>query len=164
VPARDTAPYMRARRARQKAESEAAEPVVDVTISRNALLKESDRELSHVWAKVDAIGRGAVITKTHGRLDVLTREARGSAPSRAAVYKPPPPAAAPRSATRREYAPPVSMVAIGGKPGHGLVPQGRGYGLPPDLAAVSPYTRAEEFSRPNHDYASGARRLCRRTR
>jgi hypothetical protein len=37
------------------------------------------------------------------------------------------------------------MVAIGGKPGHGLVPQGRGYGLPPDLAAVSPYTRAEEF-------------------
>jgi hypothetical protein len=38
-----------------------------------------------------------------------------------------------------------SMVAVGGKPGRGLVPQARGYGLPPDLAAVSTYTRAEEF-------------------
>jgi BMFP domain-containing protein YqiC len=148
MPARDMAAYMRGRRARQKAEREAAEPVVDITIPRNALLKESDKELSRVRAKVDAIGPGAVITKTHGRLDVLTREdfeSRGSAPSREAVYKRPTPAAAPRSATRREYVPPVSMVAIGGKPGHGLVPQGRGSGLPPDLAAHSPYTRAEEF-------------------
>lgn len=56
------------------------------------------------------------------------------APPSRAVALPPTPAA-----------PPVSMVAIGGKPGRGLVPQGRGYGLPPDLAAVSAYTRAEEF-------------------
>jgi hypothetical protein len=56
------------------------------------------------------------------------------APPSRAIALPPTPAA-----------PPVSMVAIGGKPGRGLVPQGRGYSLPPDFAAVSPYTRAEEF-------------------
>jgi hypothetical protein len=101
MPARDMAAYMRAR---QKAEREATEPVVDIAIPRDALLKESDKELSRVWAKVDAIGPGAVITKTHGRLDVLTREdfkARGSALSRGAVYKPPTPAAAPLGVSTR---------------------------------------------------------------
>jgi hypothetical protein len=149
MPARDMAAYMRARRARQKAKGDVAEPVADITIPRNALLTESAKELSRIRDKVGAIGPGAVITKTHGRLDVLTREnfeARGSAPLRAkAVYKPPLPVAARHGATRSEYAPPVSMIAIGGKPGRGLVSQGRGYGLPPDLAAVSAYTHAEEF-------------------
>jgi hypothetical protein len=52
-----------------------------------------------------------------------------------AVYEPPPtPAVAPQS-----------MLAIGGRPGPGLIPQGSGYAAPPDLAAVSPFTRAEEF-------------------
>jgi hypothetical protein len=37
------------------------------------------------------------------------------------------------------------MVAIGGKPGRGLTPQGQGYALPPDLAAVSPFTHAKQF-------------------
>jgi hypothetical protein len=37
------------------------------------------------------------------------------------------------------------MLAIGGRPGRGLIPQGPGYAAPPDLAAVSPFTRAEEF-------------------
>jgi hypothetical protein len=36
---------------------------------------------------------------------------------------------------------PASMVAIGGKPGRGLVPQGYGYPAPPDLAAVSTFTK-----------------------
>ena len=40
---------------------------------------------------------------------------------------------------------PQSMLAIGGRPGRGLIPQGRGYAAPPDLAAASPFTRAEEF-------------------
>jgi hypothetical protein len=139
MPARDMAAYMRARRARQKAEREAAEPVVDAALPRDAIMKASDRELKPIWAKAAAIGPGAVITKTYGRLDVLSRaafEARHSTsppPSRA-VARPEPPAAPPRS-----------MVAIGGKPGHGLIPQGSGYALPPDLAAVSPFTRAEEF-------------------
>jgi hypothetical protein len=37
------------------------------------------------------------------------------------------------------------MLAIGGRPGRGLIPQGRGYAAPPDLAAASPFTRAEEL-------------------
>jgi hypothetical protein len=133
--------YQRERRARLKAEREASEPVVDAAIPRNALLKESDKDLSRMWAKAAAIGPGAVITKTHGRLDVLRRadfEARTASPV------PPTPTPAPRSAVAR-YEPPRSMVAIGGKPGKGLIPQASGYALPPDLAAASPFTRAEEF-------------------
>ena len=74
MPARDMAAYMRARRARQRAEREAAEPLADATIPRGALLKESAEDLSRIRAKVDAIGPGAVITKTNGRLDVLSRK------------------------------------------------------------------------------------------
>lgn len=37
------------------------------------------------------------------------------------------------------------MVAIGGKPGRGLVHQGAGYAAPPDIAAVSTFTRVEQF-------------------
>lgn len=51
------------------------------------------------------------------------------------LYEPPPmPAVASKS-----------MLAIGGRPGPGLIPQGRGYAAPPDIAATSPFTRAEEF-------------------
>jgi hypothetical protein len=127
MPARDMAVYMRARRARQKAEREAAEPVVDAALPRDAIMKASDRELKSIWAKAAAIGPGAVITKTHGRLDVLsraafeTRDNTSPLPSRAvARYEPP-------------AAPPRSMVAIGGKPGHGLIPQGSGYAPPISL-------------------------------
>jgi hypothetical protein len=52
-----------------------------------------------------------------------------------AIYDPP---ATPAVASQ-------SMLAIGGRPGPGLIPQGRGYAAPPDLAAMSPFTRAEEF-------------------
>jgi hypothetical protein len=135
--------YQRERRARLKAEREASEPVVDAAIPRNALLKESDKDLSRMWAKATAIGPGAVITKTHGRLDVLRRE---DFEARTASSAPPTPTPAPHSTDRREYAaPPRSVVAIGGKPGKGLIPQASGYALPPDLAAASPFTRAEEF-------------------
>ena len=34
-----------------------------------------------------------------------------------------------------------SMVAIGGRPGPGLIPQGYGYPAPPDIAAVSAFTK-----------------------
>jgi hypothetical protein len=37
--------------------------------------------------------------------------------------------------------PPPSMVAIGGVPGRGLVDQGYGYPAPPDIAAVSTFTK-----------------------
>jgi hypothetical protein len=141
MPARDMAAYMRERRVRQKAERKGghprAAPVVDAAISRDAILDASAREMATIRAKVAAIGPGAVITKTHGRLDVLRREDFEGrdptpTPSRAvALYNPPAP-------------PPRSMVAIGGRPGRGLVPQGPGMPLPPDLAAVSTFTRAEE--------------------
>jgi len=36
---------------------------------------------------------------------------------------------------------PTSTYAVGGRPGRGLVPQGRGYALPPDIAATSNFTR-----------------------
>ena len=39
---------------------------------------------------------------------------------------------------------PPSMVAIGGVPGRGLVDQGYGYPAPPDIAAVSTYTKWRE--------------------
>jgi len=48
------------------------------------------------------------------------------------VRPPPPPSSASPRAPR---APPPSMSAIGGRPGRGLVPMGRGYPAPPDLAA-----------------------------
>lgn len=57
------------------------------------------------------------------------------APRSTTLYEPPPKAAAT----------PQSMLAIGGRPGPGLISQGRGYAAPPDIAATSPFTRAEEF-------------------
>jgi hypothetical protein len=48
MPARDMTSYMRARRARQKAEREAAEPVVDAALPRDAIMKASDRELKPI--------------------------------------------------------------------------------------------------------------------
>ncbi len=44
------------------------------------------------------------------------------------------------SALARAIAP-ASMVAIGGRPGRGLVPQGYGYAAPPDIAAASTFTK-----------------------
>jgi hypothetical protein len=110
--------YQRERRARLKAEREASEPIVDAAIPRNALLKESREDLSRMWAKVAAIGPGAVITKTNGRLDVLRREdieardkASPSASRAVALYEPPKPS--------RPVAPPMSaprsMIAVGGR-------------------------------------------------
>lgn len=51
---------------------------------------------------------------------------------------------APVSAASTSLAPPSSMVAIGGVPGRGLVYQGDGYPAPPDIAAVSTYTKWRE--------------------
>jgi hypothetical protein len=119
--------YQRARRARVKGLTTGSRvaPVMNSTTAREAILQAGDNELASIHAKIDAFGPGAVITKTHGRLDALSREdfdARASASARQ-----------------------PSMVAVGGKPGRGLVPQAQGYSLPPDLAALSAYTRAEEF-------------------
>jgi hypothetical protein len=51
---------------------------------------------------------------------------------------------APARAPSTSSGPPPSMVAIGGVPGRGLVPQGYGYPAPPDIAAVSTFTKWRE--------------------
>jgi BMFP domain-containing protein YqiC len=146
----DPAAYMRAYRARKKAGKAAsapkprrtskvapigriAEPLIDAdALPHGALAKLSNETAAYLRAKIAAIGPGAVITKTNERLDVITRaEADARTP---ALLTPPSP-----DLIRK------SMAAIGGRPGRGLIPQARGYAAPPDLAAVSPYTRAEEF-------------------
>jgi hypothetical protein len=75
----DPAAYMRAYRARKR-----GEPVIDKALPRGTLTKANPAELACVAAKLDAIGHpNAVITKTAGRLDVVTRqafEARQQAP------------------------------------------------------------------------------------
>ena len=48
--------------------------------------------------------------------------------------------AAPARAPSTSSGPP-SMVAIGGEPGRGLIAQGYGYPAPPDIAAVSTFTK-----------------------
>jgi hypothetical protein len=48
---------------------------------------------------------------------------------------------APARAPSTSSGPPPSMVAIGGRPGRGLVAQGYGYPAPPDIAAVSTFTK-----------------------
>jgi len=112
--------YQRDRRARLKAEADA--PVIDAAIPCDAILKAGDGELASIRAKAAAIGPGAVITKTHERLDVLSQEAF-------------------EARHKTSTPPPRSMVAIGGRPGRGLVPQGYGYPAPPDIAAASAFTK-----------------------
>ncbi len=48
---------------------------------------------------------------------------------------------APARAASTSLAPPSSMFAVGGVPGPGLVDQGPGYPAPPEIAAVSAYTK-----------------------
>jgi hypothetical protein len=49
--------------------------------------------------------------------------------------------AAPVRAPSTSSEPSSSMVAIGGEPGRGLIAQGYGYPAPPDIAAVSTFTK-----------------------
>ena len=64
---------------------------------------------------------------------------RVTAPTFARVVSP-----APVPAASTGSAPPSSMVAIDGVSGRGLVPQGYGYPGPPDIAAVSSFTKWHE--------------------
>jgi hypothetical protein len=72
------------------------------------------------------------------------------APRRAAIITAPAPnVSAPAPAPYRTFVVPTavpasapqSMIANGGRLGRGLVPQGYGYAAPPDIAAVSNYTK-----------------------
>jgi hypothetical protein len=137
--------YQRDRRARLKAAQPVIDrdwAVVDTSLPHDAITGASAAEYERVRAKATAIGRAkAVVTMTNGRLDVVSREAfdAHSTPSSSrAVTRSP--AARPSPEAMRG-----SMVAIGGRPGRGLVPQGRGYAAPPDVAAASPYMHAKQF-------------------
>src|SRR6185437_1585444 len=124
------AAYHRARRARLKAEqgfsasqartAESRAPVPAIPLGRALTAKErvDDAEMER-------------IERNGGRpeWDNAQDRWRDAAPPRAAAPAPP----APRS-----------MFVVGGKPGRGLVPQGPGYAAPPDLAAVSQFTRFKE--------------------
>ena len=130
----DPAAYMRAYRARKR-----PEPVVDKALPRGAIENASAVELATVRTKIAATP-GGVITKTAGRLDVVTRqafEAGRQAPApritpptqRHAAHSPSPPTPHLNSpepsgelATYRPplqgevIPPPRSMVADGGTP------------------------------------------------
>jgi hypothetical protein len=113
--------YQRERRARLKVEREGDEPVVDVAIPRNAPLKAGEGELATVRAKIVAIGPRAIITKTHGRLDVLRRDASearhpstGSGSPSASPSRPVSPS--PSRSVAPAMPAPRSMVADGGRP------------------------------------------------
>jgi hypothetical protein len=118
----DPAAYMREYRARKRAERD-GQPFIDKSLPRNAHLTARPAELATVRAKVAAIGPGAVITKTAGRLDVLTNEAwearqnvaaprpsmSGGKPSRELTAARPP-------LQGEVISPPPSMRADGGAP------------------------------------------------
>jgi hypothetical protein len=138
MPARDMAAYMRDYRARKR-----GEPVVDKAFRASADVSES--EIAAIRAKVAAVGPSAVIAKTAGRLDVISSdawEARRRAREASTMPQRAPSTPQPPSTPQ---APARSMLAIGGRPGRGLVAQGRGMPARPDIAAVSPYTHAKEF-------------------
>ena len=120
----------------------AASPIVDNALPRNATTKASDSEIAAIRAKITAIGPSAVMTKTNGRLDVITvdafkaRQKAASAPriapqpQRHAALSTIPPrrALSPRTPRRaltvagptqlqgEVISPPRSMIADGGTP------------------------------------------------
>jgi hypothetical protein len=132
--------YQRARRARLKANSE---PVVDAAIPRGALVRVPNDEWAAIRAKAAVIEPGAVITKSHGRLDVLSREAfeaRHSSTGSGSPVRPPAsqPARPPASQSVRLTAytpPPRSLVAVGGQ-----APDHSGFGN--NIASATAFFRA----------------------
>lgn len=108
--------YQRARRARIKAEAAAAFPTGVVKPPP----KDALREFARAQARAIANERASQVSASN--------------PAQA-----PAPVPAPRLPPG-----PTSMLAIGGRPGCGLVPQGYGYPAPPDIAAVSRFTKWRE--------------------
>ena len=133
--------YQRERRARLRSQTPsyptigkcpaAVSPVVDKAPPRNAATKASDSDIAAIRAKVAAIGPSAVITKTDGRLDVITvdafkarQKARSAAPApRVAPQPQRHPALAPIPPTSRLSPPTPSraLTVAGPTPLHGEV-------------------------------------------
>jgi hypothetical protein len=145
----DPAAYMRARRAKQKAEREAASQTAPRSSDREARPREAipiGRKLlpqEKMWdAQLDAIDAkgGAAEWTGNGyreaapRPPLAPRRAQGPRGRDLAVYNS-------LGLTPANGGP----LCVGGKPGPGLIFQGPGYPLPPDQAAVSTYTHAKQF-------------------
>jgi len=122
--------------------------------TRRALIRAGAWDFPQGGSPDLAKATSAAILNSAGKPSVFTpapssaprRAAPLSAPRHAAPSPMPRYTAPPPSRALTVIVPPLtSMVADGGRPGRGLVPQGRGYPAPPDIAAVSPFTRAEEF-------------------
>ena len=156
MPARDMAAYMRARRARQRAEREAAEPLADATIPRGALLKESAEDLSTQYGpRLTPSDRAQSSQRPMG--DWTFSVARISKP---ATSRPPPvePRAgfAPQRPPRRhdQWSP------LAGGRGADLFRKAEAMPRPPDMAAVSTLHPCRRSSSSDHDNVSRARRSC----
>jgi hypothetical protein len=128
--------------------------VRDWTSGRRAPPYDLAERLDRLLQRGKAAGTPQISARaqTLARANPAARAWSSSSPARASAppFRPAASTPAPRSVTLYEPLPmpalaPQSMLAVGGRPGRGLIPQGRGYPLPPDLAAVSPFTRAEEF-------------------
>ncbi len=92
----------------------------------------------HLLAKSEAFhvrARAAPLSSAPARAVAPAPLRHVITPSATCVVSP-----APVRATSTSSSPP-SMVAIGGVPGRGLVAQGYGYPAPPDIAAVSTFTK-----------------------
>jgi hypothetical protein len=110
-----------------------------------AAIHASSERLSRSPKSPDLPAKPEVFTSAPAPRPIASAPARtiASAPLRYVIT--PTPARvvspAPARAPSTSSGPPPSMVAIGGGPGRGLVAQGYGYPAPPDIAAVSTFTK-----------------------
>ncbi len=142
----DMAAYMRDRRARLKAGAKAAVRAGDARMPEGPEARRA--RLNAEREAMKAAGGRPVFTYYTPTGELGFGDGNKPKPPRKpplpAIYSPPPPpvhVVAPGAS-----AAPRSMLAAGGKPGRGLVPQGEGYALPPDQAAASQFTRFQTNS------------------
>jgi hypothetical protein len=110
-----------------------------------AAIHTSSKRLDRSPKSPDLPGKPEVFTSAPAPRPIASAPARtiDSSPLRHVITPTPAwvvsPARAPAPST--SSGPPPSMVAIGGRPGRGLVAQGYGYPVPPDIAAVSTFSK-----------------------
>lgn len=141
MPALDMPAYMRKRRARLKAEAAQAVAAGDTRPPDGPEAQRARRQAERARVKGQA-DYGAPGDRGATAAQVIAAGRTGCSP-RAGIKSGVDPRF--RGAKFQPPAPPKSMFAVGGVAGRGLIPQGRGMPAPPDIAAVSAYTRAKEF-------------------
>jgi hypothetical protein len=108
-----------------------------------AAIHASSERLSRSSKSPDSSAKPQVFTPAPTPRPIASAPARtmASAPLRHVITAVATDVASPASAPSTSSGSPPSMVAIGGRPGRGLVAQGYGYPAPPDIAAVSTFTK-----------------------